>query len=165
MGTPKLFPRGVPPTRRAARVRGPLAGIVTLMMALDVGVGPEIVTWPLLLAGLGIGALSSQHGAVTVASVPDEHRVADPVTPAAAVSRPRSADLECADPPLAVLPDQPHRDGPHAGAVLDDDCRLDDAVGGLAEPNPPDPHPLPGARGRPSAARRAASALRRATTA
>ena len=40
--------------------------------ALDAGAGPEIVTWPMLLAGLGIGALASQLGAVTVSSVPDE---------------------------------------------------------------------------------------------
>jgi hypothetical protein len=40
--------------------------------ALDAGAGPEIVTWPLLLAGLGVGALASQLGSVTVSSVPDE---------------------------------------------------------------------------------------------
>jgi len=40
--------------------------------ALEAGAGPEIVTWPLLLAGLGVGALASQLGAVTVSSVPDE---------------------------------------------------------------------------------------------
>src|SRR5215510_13528095 len=33
---------------------------------------PEIITWPMLLAGLGIGALASQLGSVTVSSVPDE---------------------------------------------------------------------------------------------
>ncbi|HEU5241798.1 MAG TPA: MFS transporter, partial [Ornithinibacter sp.] len=72
VGIPKLFPQASP--RRVVRLGfvGLLAGIVTLMMALDVGVGPEIVTLPLLLAGLGIGALSSQLGAVTVSSVPDE---------------------------------------------------------------------------------------------
>ena len=48
------------------------AGIVVLMAALDVGAGPEVVTWPLLLAGLGVGALASQLGSVTVSSVPDE---------------------------------------------------------------------------------------------
>jgi hypothetical protein len=48
-----------------------LAGIVSLLAALEVGTGPEIVTVPLLLAGLGVGALSSQLGAVTVSSVPD----------------------------------------------------------------------------------------------
>jgi MFS family permease len=30
------------------------------------------VTWPMLLAGLGVGALASQLGSVTVSSVPDE---------------------------------------------------------------------------------------------
>ena len=41
-------------------------------MAIDVDAGAEIVTMPLLLAGLGIGALASQLGAVTVSAVPDE---------------------------------------------------------------------------------------------
>jgi MFS family permease len=49
-----------------------LAGIVSLVAALEVGAGPEIVTFPLLLAGLGVGALASQLGAVTVSSVPDK---------------------------------------------------------------------------------------------
>ena len=40
--------------------------------ALDAGAGAEIVTWPMLLAGLGVGALASQLGSVTVSSVPDE---------------------------------------------------------------------------------------------
>jgi hypothetical protein len=40
--------------------------------SLEIGVGPEVVTWPLLLAGLGVGALASQLGAVTVSAVPDE---------------------------------------------------------------------------------------------
>jgi hypothetical protein len=40
--------------------------------ALDAGAGAEIVTWPMLLAGLGVGALASQLGAITVSSVPDE---------------------------------------------------------------------------------------------
>ena len=30
------------------------------------------MTWPLLLAGLGVGALASQLGSVTVSAVPDE---------------------------------------------------------------------------------------------
>jgi hypothetical protein len=49
-----------------------LAGIVSLIAALEIGAGPEIVTVPLLLAGLGVGALASQLGAVTVSAVPDE---------------------------------------------------------------------------------------------
>jgi hypothetical protein len=48
------------------------AGIVILVAALDAGAGPEVVTWPMLLAGLGVGVLASQLGSVTVSSVPDE---------------------------------------------------------------------------------------------
>ena len=47
-------------------------GLVVMVGALDAGAGAEIVTWPMLLAGLGIGALASQLGSVTVSSVPDE---------------------------------------------------------------------------------------------
>src|SRR6185295_15841318 len=48
------------------------AGIAVMVALLDISAGPEIVTWPMLLAGLGIGALASQLAAVTVSSVPDE---------------------------------------------------------------------------------------------
>jgi MFS family permease len=69
---PKFFPQASP--RRVVRAGFGLlfVGLVTLVAALDVGVGPEVVTWPMLLAGLGIGALASQLGSVTVSSVPDE---------------------------------------------------------------------------------------------
>jgi MFS family permease len=72
IGVPKLFPRSSP--RRIVRIGflALFAGIVLLVAALDAGAGPEIVTWPLLLAGLGVGALASQLGSVTVSSVPDE---------------------------------------------------------------------------------------------
>ncbi|MGH9250065.1 MAG: MFS transporter [Acidimicrobiales bacterium] len=71
-GIPKVFPDASP--RRIVQVGllALLAGIVVMVAALDAGAGPEIVTWPMLLAGLGIGALASQLGAVTVSSVPDE---------------------------------------------------------------------------------------------
>ncbi|MGH3489077.1 MAG: MFS transporter, partial [Actinopolymorphaceae bacterium] len=72
VGIPKLFPSASP--RRVVRL-GFLAlfvGIVVLAAALDLGAGPEIVTWPMLLAGLGVGALASQLGSVTVSGVPDE---------------------------------------------------------------------------------------------
>jgi hypothetical protein len=49
-----------------------LVGIVALFASIDPAAGAEIVTVPLLLAGLGIGALASQLGAVTVSAVPDE---------------------------------------------------------------------------------------------
>ena len=43
----------------------PVAGTVVLLGALDADAGPEIVFVPLLLIGLGIGALASQLGSVT----------------------------------------------------------------------------------------------------
>lgn len=42
------------------------------MAALDADAGAEIVTLPMLLIGLGMGALASQLGSVTVSAVPDE---------------------------------------------------------------------------------------------
>jgi MFS family permease len=72
VGIPKLFPRVSP--RRVVRF-GFIClwiGIVVFVAALHAGAGPEIVTWPMLLVGLGIGALASQLGSVTVSSVPDE---------------------------------------------------------------------------------------------
>ena len=47
-------------------------GMALLTAGLSVGVGAEVVTVPMLLAGMGIGALASQLGSVTVSSVPDE---------------------------------------------------------------------------------------------
>jgi len=72
VGVPRLFPHGSP--RRIVRIGFGLLllGIVVLLLALDAGAGPEVVTVPLLLIGLGIGSLASQLGAVTVSSVPDE---------------------------------------------------------------------------------------------
>jgi hypothetical protein len=46
-----------------------LAGIVSLFTSMDADAGARIVTVPLLLAGLGIGALASQLGSVTVSAV------------------------------------------------------------------------------------------------
>ncbi len=71
IGVPRLFPHGSP--RRIVRVGFSLLllGIVTLLAALDAGAGADVVTGPLLLAGLGIGTLASQLGAVTVSAVPD----------------------------------------------------------------------------------------------
>jgi hypothetical protein len=72
VGIPKLFPQASP--RRVTRF-GLLMlflGLVVFIAALDAGAGAEIVTWPMLLAGFGIGALASQLGAVTVSALPDE---------------------------------------------------------------------------------------------
>jgi len=72
VGVPRLRPNASP--RRVVRLGFLMlfAGLVLLVGLLDVGVGPEIVTWPLLLAGSGLGMLASQLGAATVSSVPDE---------------------------------------------------------------------------------------------
>jgi Na+/melibiose symporter-like transporter len=72
VGIPKLFPRASP--RRVVQFGFVClwVGIVVFVAALQAGAGPEIVTWPMLLVGLGIGALASQLGSVTVSSVPDD---------------------------------------------------------------------------------------------
>jgi MFS family permease len=72
VGVPRLWPQASPRRVVTIGLAALLAGIVSLVLALEVGAGPEIVTVPLLLAGLGVGALASQLGAVTVSAVPDE---------------------------------------------------------------------------------------------
>jgi MFS family permease len=71
-GVPKVSPNASP--RRVVQIGffALFAGIVIMLALLDAGAGPEIVTWPMLLAGLGVGALASQLGSVTVSAVPDE---------------------------------------------------------------------------------------------
>jgi MFS family permease len=71
-GVPRVFPNASP--RRVVQLGflALFAGIVILIALLNVSAGPEIITWPMLLAGLGVGALASQLGAVTVSAVPDE---------------------------------------------------------------------------------------------
>lgn len=71
VGIPKLFPNASP--RRVVRLGfvALFAGLLLLTASLEFGAGPEIVTGPMLLAGLGIGALASQLGSVTVSAVPD----------------------------------------------------------------------------------------------
>jgi MFS family permease len=72
VGVPKLRPNANP--RRVVNLGfiTLFAGLVVLLALLDAGAGPEIVTWPLLLAGAGLGAAASQLGSVTVSAVPDE---------------------------------------------------------------------------------------------
>lgn len=71
-GVPRLWPQGSPQRIVSWGLAALFAGIVSLVAALEVGSGAAIVTVPLLLAGLGVGALASQLGAVTVSSMPDE---------------------------------------------------------------------------------------------
>ena len=72
VGIPKLWPDASPRKVVARGLAALFAGIVALVAGLEVGAGAEVVTVPLLLAGLGVGALASQLGAVTVSAVPDE---------------------------------------------------------------------------------------------
>ncbi len=72
MGVPKLWPTASP--RRIVRVGLllMLAGLVLLIAGIDLDANAGVVAIPLLLLGLGMGALASQLGAVTVSAVPDE---------------------------------------------------------------------------------------------
>ncbi len=71
-GIPRLLPNVSPRLVVRVGLLSLLAGIVVLFAAIDPSAGAEIVTVPLLLAGLGIGALASQLGSVTVSAVPDD---------------------------------------------------------------------------------------------
>jgi MFS family permease len=72
LGVPRLFPDVSPRLVIRLGILLMLLGMLVLLAAIDVNAGAEIVTVPLLLVGLGIGALASQLGAVTVSAVPDE---------------------------------------------------------------------------------------------
>jgi MFS family permease len=71
-GIPRFLPNVSPRLVVRLGLLAMLAGIVALFASIDPSAGAEIVTVPLLLAGLGIGALASQLGAVTVSAVSDE---------------------------------------------------------------------------------------------
>jgi MFS family permease len=69
---PKFLPDVSP--RRVVRIGFALLflGTALLTAGLSVGVGAEVTTVPMLCAGVGIGALASQLGSVTVSSVRDD---------------------------------------------------------------------------------------------
>ena len=72
VGIPKLLPQANP--RRVSRVGmlALVAGLLVLIGSLEVGADSSIVFVPMLIIGLGIGALASQLGNVTVSAVPSE---------------------------------------------------------------------------------------------
>jgi EmrB/QacA subfamily drug resistance transporter len=72
IGIPRLFPEVSPRAVVRIGLLAMVAGAVALMAALDTSSGAEVTTVPLLLVGLGMGALASQLGSVTVSAVPDE---------------------------------------------------------------------------------------------
>lgn len=71
-GVPKVWPKASP--RRVVRLGLllMLAGILTLLSGIDLDANAGVVALPMILIGLGIGALASQLGAVTVSAVPTE---------------------------------------------------------------------------------------------
>ncbi|HEX3564179.1 MAG TPA: MFS transporter [Acidimicrobiales bacterium] len=71
IGIPRLLPGITARTVLRSGFGAMTVGIVLLVTKIDVGAGAEIVLIPMLLIGLGIGALASQLGALTVSSVPD----------------------------------------------------------------------------------------------
>ncbi len=72
IGIPRFLPTISPRLVVRTGLLSLLAGTVVLLGALDADAGAEIVFVPMLLVGLGIGALASQLGAVTVSAVPDD---------------------------------------------------------------------------------------------
>jgi MFS family permease len=95
IGIPKLLPDISPRLVVRAGLLLLLGGTVVLLGGLDVNAGAEIVTVPLILIGLGIGALASQLGSVTVSAVPAEEAsevggIQNTVTSSASPSEPRS---------------------------------------------------------------------------
>ncbi|MBC2590497.1 MFS transporter [Rhodococcus aetherivorans] len=71
VGIPKLRPQANP--RRIVRIGlgVMVVGILILVGGMDPGANAAVVSIPMLLMGLGLGALASQLGAVTVSAVPD----------------------------------------------------------------------------------------------
>ena len=72
LGIPRLLPNVSPRLVVRSGLFALLLGTLVLLAGLEPDAGPEIVLVPMLLVGLGIGALASQLGAITVSAVPDD---------------------------------------------------------------------------------------------
>lgn len=71
VGIPRLAPRARPRLVVRLGLASMTAGTLVFIAGISPGANAGIVTIPMLLLGLGIGALASQLGAVTVSAVPD----------------------------------------------------------------------------------------------
>ncbi|HKE54941.1 MAG TPA: MFS transporter, partial [Actinomycetota bacterium] len=71
-GVPRFFPTASPRRVVTLGFVAVLVGIVALIGAMDPDATAAVVTVPLLVIGLGLGALASQLGAVTVSAAPEE---------------------------------------------------------------------------------------------
>ena len=72
IGVPRFWPHVSPRLVVRSGLLSMLVGALVLLALLDTDTGPEVVFVPMLLIGLGIGALASQLGAVTVSAVSDD---------------------------------------------------------------------------------------------
>jgi EmrB/QacA subfamily drug resistance transporter len=70
-GIPKVAPHASPRLVVRLGILGMLAGIVVLAAGLSPAANAGVVAVPMLLMGLGLGAIASQLGAATVSAVPD----------------------------------------------------------------------------------------------
>ena len=68
---PRVAPNASPRLVVRLGMLSMLVGTLVLVAGLDPGAGAGIVLIPMALVGLGIGALASQLGAVTVSAIPD----------------------------------------------------------------------------------------------
>ncbi|MFI6224594.1 MFS transporter [Nocardia salmonicida] len=72
VGIPKIWPRANPRRVVRAGMAAMIVGILFLVAGMDPGADASVVAIPMLLMGVGLGALASQLGAVTVSAVPNE---------------------------------------------------------------------------------------------
>jgi MFS family permease len=72
LAVPRLTPRASPRLVVRLGMLAMLAGTLVLVGGLDPGATAGIVLIPMALVGLGIGALASQLGAITVSAMPDD---------------------------------------------------------------------------------------------
>ncbi|MFC9472781.1 MFS transporter [Nocardia sp. NPDC056952] len=70
-GIPKIWPRADPRRVVRAGMTAMIVGILFLVAGMNPGANASVVAVPMVLMGLGLGALASQLGAVTVSAVPD----------------------------------------------------------------------------------------------
>jgi MFS family permease len=71
-GVPRFFPTASPRRVVTLGFVAVLVGILALIGGMDADATAAVVTVPLLVIGLGLGALASQLGAVTVSAAPEE---------------------------------------------------------------------------------------------
>lgn len=72
IGIPRLAPAARPRLVVRLGLLSMTAGTLVLIGGISPGAGAGIVAIPMLLMGLGMGALASQLGAITVSAVPDD---------------------------------------------------------------------------------------------